>query len=205
MPVCVSLRASHFKQSVRKSGPRMVRIQQILPGTIADELSLEIGSRVVRINGEPVRDSIEDAGDKLKKGAGDAKDAEKLGDRLKILLEADDKAANLIKALTYQGFQYASSIIPEVADTVKPTSAEAIASLKALGLRPVLLPGPPFTYSTNGGCSFRHGGAAFFIGRAHRRSPSLTPQRVDGLHASRHHRQRAKHFLRSCGPSGAER
>ena len=43
-----------------------------------------------------------------------------LGDRLKVLLEADDKAANLVKALTYQGFQYASSIIPEVADTVKP-------------------------------------------------------------------------------------
>lgn len=37
----------------------MVRIQQILPGTIADELALEIGSRVVRINGEPVRDSID--------------------------------------------------------------------------------------------------------------------------------------------------
>ena len=37
----------------------MVRIQQILPGTIADELSLEIGSRVVRINGEPVRDQID--------------------------------------------------------------------------------------------------------------------------------------------------
>ena len=37
----------------------MVRIQQIMPGTIADELSLEIGSRVVRINGEPVRDAID--------------------------------------------------------------------------------------------------------------------------------------------------
>lgn len=37
----------------------MVRIQQILPGTIADELSLEIGSRVVRINGEVVRDQID--------------------------------------------------------------------------------------------------------------------------------------------------
>jgi 3-hydroxyacyl-CoA dehydrogenase len=49
-----------------------------------------------------------------------AKDVEALGDRLKVLLEADDKAANLVKALTYQGFQYASSIIPEVADTVKP-------------------------------------------------------------------------------------
>ncbi len=51
---------------------------------------------------------------------GKAKGEEKLGDRLKILLEADDKAANLVKAFTYQGFQYASSIIPEVADTVKP-------------------------------------------------------------------------------------
>src|SRR5215510_5951894 len=49
-----------------------------------------------------------------------AKDVEGLGDRLKILLDADDKAAQLIKAMTYQGFQYASSIIPEVADTVKP-------------------------------------------------------------------------------------
>ena len=51
-----------------------------------------------------------------------AKDAEVLGDRLKVMLEAPsaDKAAQLVKALTYQGFQYASSIIPEVADTVKP-------------------------------------------------------------------------------------
>jgi 3-hydroxyacyl-CoA dehydrogenase len=49
-----------------------------------------------------------------------AKDAESLGNRLKVLLDADDKAAKLVKALTYQGFQYASSIIPEVADTVKP-------------------------------------------------------------------------------------
>jgi 3-hydroxyacyl-CoA dehydrogenase len=48
-----------------------------------------------------------------------AKDLEGLGDRLKVLLNADDKAANLVKALTYQGFQYASSILPEVADTVK--------------------------------------------------------------------------------------
>ena len=51
---------------------------------------------------------------------GKAKDVEGLGNRLRVLLEADDKAAHLVKALTYQGFQYASSIIPEVADTVKP-------------------------------------------------------------------------------------
>jgi 3-hydroxyacyl-CoA dehydrogenase len=51
-----------------------------------------------------------------------AKEVEGLGDRLKVMLEAPsaDKAAELVKALTYQGFQYASSIIPEVADTVKP-------------------------------------------------------------------------------------
>ena len=49
-----------------------------------------------------------------------AKDVEGLGNRLKVLLDAHDKGANLIEALTYQGFQYACSIIPEVADTVKP-------------------------------------------------------------------------------------
>jgi len=51
-----------------------------------------------------------------------AKDLENLGDRLKVMLEAPsgDKAAQLVKALTYQAFQYASSIIPEVADTPKP-------------------------------------------------------------------------------------
>ena len=37
----------------------MVRIANIEAGSIADELSLEIGSRVVRINGEPVRDGID--------------------------------------------------------------------------------------------------------------------------------------------------
>jgi len=49
-----------------------------------------------------------------------AKDAESLGDRLKVMLDADDKAAKLVKAFTYQAFQYASSIIPEVADSGKP-------------------------------------------------------------------------------------
>jgi putative radical SAM enzyme (TIGR03279 family) len=37
----------------------MVRIAEVIPGTIADELSLEIGSRVVRINGDTVRDTID--------------------------------------------------------------------------------------------------------------------------------------------------
>ncbi|MDP1716039.1 MAG: 3-hydroxyacyl-CoA dehydrogenase/enoyl-CoA hydratase family protein [Anaerolineales bacterium] len=51
-----------------------------------------------------------------------AKDIEGLGDRLKVMLEAPsaDKAAKLVQALTYQGFQYVSTIIPEVADTAKP-------------------------------------------------------------------------------------
>ena len=52
--------------------------------------------------------------------AANAARVEGLGDRLKVMLEADDKGAQLVKALTYQGFQYASSIIPEVADTPKP-------------------------------------------------------------------------------------
>ena len=49
-----------------------------------------------------------------------AKDVEGLGDRLKVMLDADDKAAKLVQALTYQAFQYASTIIPEVADSGKP-------------------------------------------------------------------------------------
>jgi len=49
-----------------------------------------------------------------------AKDIEGLGDRLRVMLAADDKAAKLVQALTYQSFQYASSIIPEVSDTPKP-------------------------------------------------------------------------------------
>jgi len=51
---------------------------------------------------------------------GKAKDVEDLGERLKILLGETDRAAQLVRDLTYQGFQYASVIIPEVADTPKP-------------------------------------------------------------------------------------
>jgi 3-hydroxyacyl-CoA dehydrogenase len=51
---------------------------------------------------------------------GKAKDVENLGERLKILLGENDKAARLVRALTYQGFQYASHIIPEVADSPLP-------------------------------------------------------------------------------------
>lgn len=37
----------------------MVRIAEVVAGSIAEELHLEIGSRIVRINGERVRDSID--------------------------------------------------------------------------------------------------------------------------------------------------
>ena len=37
----------------------MVRIAEVMAGTIADELALEIGSRIVRINGTAVRDTID--------------------------------------------------------------------------------------------------------------------------------------------------
>ena len=49
-----------------------------------------------------------------------AKDVENLGERLQLLLAADDRAAELVKALTYQGFQYASTLLPEIADSPKP-------------------------------------------------------------------------------------
>ncbi len=51
---------------------------------------------------------------------GKARDIEALGDRLKTILAESDRAAELVRALTYQGFQYASVIIPEVADSPKP-------------------------------------------------------------------------------------
>ena len=51
---------------------------------------------------------------------GKAKDEESLGKRLKILLASDDRAGQLVRALTYQSFAYASERIPEIADTPKP-------------------------------------------------------------------------------------
>ncbi len=51
---------------------------------------------------------------------GKAKGIEDLGERLKAFLGESDRGAQLIKDLTFQGLQYASTIIPEVADTPKP-------------------------------------------------------------------------------------
>jgi 3-hydroxyacyl-CoA dehydrogenase len=51
---------------------------------------------------------------------GKARKEESLAEKLRVMLAEDDKAAKLVQALTYQSFQYASTIIPEVADTPKP-------------------------------------------------------------------------------------
>ncbi len=51
---------------------------------------------------------------------GKVKDMEKLGARLKVLLAAEDRAGQLVRALTYQSLAYASERIPEVADSPKP-------------------------------------------------------------------------------------
>ena len=48
------------------------------------------------------------------------KDIDELGEKLKILLASDDRAAQLIKALIFQSLSYASERIPEIADTPKP-------------------------------------------------------------------------------------
>lgn len=51
---------------------------------------------------------------------GKVKDVEGLGERMKTLLAADDRAGQLVRALTYQSMAYASECIPEIADTPKP-------------------------------------------------------------------------------------
>ncbi len=51
---------------------------------------------------------------------GKARDKENLGDRLKTIIAGDDRASQLVQALTYQSLAYASERIPEVADTPKP-------------------------------------------------------------------------------------
>jgi len=51
---------------------------------------------------------------------GKAKDEENLGKRLEVLINFEDRAGQLVSAITYQGFAYASELIPEIADTPKP-------------------------------------------------------------------------------------
>ena len=50
----------------------------------------------------------------------EAKGKDTLGEKMQVFLAADDRAAQLVAALTYQGFAYAAERIPEVADTPKP-------------------------------------------------------------------------------------
>jgi 3-hydroxyacyl-CoA dehydrogenase len=51
---------------------------------------------------------------------GKAKDVEDLGEKLKTIITSEDRAGQLVRALTYQGLSYASMRIPEIADTPKP-------------------------------------------------------------------------------------
>lgn len=51
---------------------------------------------------------------------GAAKGKETLAEKMEVLLAADDRAGQLVQAMTYQGFAYASECIPEIADTPKP-------------------------------------------------------------------------------------
>ena len=43
-----------------------------------------------------------------------------LPEKLNIFIQSDDRAANLVKAITFQSFTYASEMVPEIADTGKP-------------------------------------------------------------------------------------
>jgi len=49
-----------------------------------------------------------------------AKDEENVGTRLKLMLTAKDRTGDFVRAITYQAFSYASSVIPEIADTPMP-------------------------------------------------------------------------------------
>ncbi len=51
---------------------------------------------------------------------GEAKDEDDVIDRMKVMLAAEDRAGELVRAITYQGLAYASLRIPEIADTPKP-------------------------------------------------------------------------------------
>jgi len=51
---------------------------------------------------------------------GEARKVDTLPEKLGIFLAGDDRAAEMVKAITFQSFAYASEMIPEIADTVKP-------------------------------------------------------------------------------------
>jgi Cu+-exporting ATPase len=64
-----------------------------------------------------------------------------LADLPPVVVAARDAAAEAGRTIVYAGWDGAVRGAFVVADTVKPTSAEAIAALRGLGLRPVLLTG----------------------------------------------------------------
>ena len=49
---------------------------------------------------------------------GKARKLDTLGERMKTLIAADDRAAQYVRAVTYFRFAYASNRIPEIADTL---------------------------------------------------------------------------------------
>ena len=61
---------------------------------------------------EPTKPRFESVGVALK--------AESLPEKLNAFLEGEDRAAELVRAITFQSFAYASEMIPEIADTPKP-------------------------------------------------------------------------------------
>jgi 3-hydroxyacyl-CoA dehydrogenase len=61
---------------------------------------------------EPTKPRFDSVGTAIK--------AENLREKLVAFVEGDDRAAKLVKAITFQSFAYASEMIPEIADTPKP-------------------------------------------------------------------------------------
>lgn len=51
---------------------------------------------------------------------GKARGIENLAERMQFMLSAEDRAAELVRAITFQGFAYAAACIPEISDTPKP-------------------------------------------------------------------------------------
>lgn len=63
----------------------------------------------------------EPAGEKIRfESIGKVRDIEDDGQRIKKLLEFDDRAAQLARALIFNGLSYVASVIPEIADSPKP-------------------------------------------------------------------------------------
>jgi 3-hydroxyacyl-CoA dehydrogenase len=61
---------------------------------------------------EPTKPRFESVGVALK--------AETLTDKLMAFLDGEDRAAEFVRAITFQAFAYASEMVPEIADTAKP-------------------------------------------------------------------------------------